>query len=231
MVAIFVALMFLGFVLTDLLLGRIAARRAAAAMPLEPLSSILAPPGGAAASRWELPEGVYVAGGHSGLRPEASGGVTLGADKFLGYAWGNVRSAILPRVGARVKKGDPLFHLALDGGIVTVTAPVDGKVSRLNHRLRERPELVTEQPYGAGWACTVLPDRPGSALSSLLSGPQAVAWLGREFQRFCDFVSGVANYDLALGATSPDGGLPAPGCLAYLDPGASAAFEKQFLRP
>jgi glycine cleavage system H protein len=231
MVAIFVALLFLGFILTDLLVQRIAARRKQEVRPLAGAATPASPqPLSWSAPRWEVPEGVYVANGHSWLRPEADGRITLGADPFLGYALGSARNVVLPRVGAWVKKGDPLFHLALHGGSLTVPSPVEGVVAGVNGRLEERPGLATEEPYSSGWVCSILPDRPRSALSSLPSGSRAAAWLDREFRRFCEFVSGQASHDLALGATSPDGGLAAPGCLSYLDPGAWTAFEAQFLR-
>lgn len=231
MVAIFVALMFLGFVLTDLLVQRIAARRSEGALAVGgAVSPGLARELSWAATRWELPEGVYVAEGHSWLRHEAKGEIALGADEIVGYALGNVSDVILPRVGARVNRGDPLFHLALKGGVVTVVSPVEGKVSAVNHLLNNQPGLVTEQPYGKGWVCSVIPLRPKEALATMLSGSRAAAWLDREFRRFCDFISGQPTFDLALGPTSLDGGLAAPGCLALLGPAARIAFENQFLR-
>lgn len=230
MVAIFVALLFLGFILADLLVQRVAARRNQGVRSREGAATPVSPPLSWSAPRWEVPEGVHVASGHSWLRPDADGGITLGADPFLGYVLGSVRHVVLPRVGAHLKKGDPLFHLALYGGSLTVASPVEGIVVSVNGGLEEQPGLATEQPYDNGWVCSILPDRPWNAFSGIVSGSRAAAWLDREFRRFCEFVSGQASHDLALGVTSPDGGLAAPGCLGYLDPGAWAAFEVQFLR-
>ena len=225
MVAIFMAVMFLGFILIDLALQKVAAHRKVATLALAGTA------GQASwkAPDWKLPEGVYVAGGHSWLQPKVNGEVALGADELLGYALGNASEVILPRVGVRVRKGDPLFHLALDGGVLTVESPVEGKVVSVNERLKELPTLVVEEPYKSGWVCSVLPVGSESSKSSALSGSRAIAWLDREFCRFSDFISGQATYDLALGTTSQDGGLAASGSLAHLDPGVLSAFENQFL--
>ncbi len=231
MVAIFVALMFVGLVLTDLLVQRIEARPGEATLRLAGVA-IPGMPGevSAAATRWDIPEGVCIAGGHSWLRPAVHAGFAVGADELVSYAVGSVTGVIPPRVGVRIKKGDPLFHLAFAGGVISITAPIGGKVIAVNGDLEKRPSLVTEQPYSEGWVCSVLPDRPENPLSGVLAGSRAAMWLEREFRRLSDFISNQATYDLALGATSPDGGLAASGCLAYLDPGVSAEFQAQFLR-
>jgi len=232
MVAIFVALMFIVLILVDLVVQRVEARRGEAALRLggAGVAARTAAWRSGRGERWALPEGVYLAGGHSWLRPQAHGELALGADALVGYALGRVGSVILPRVGAWLKKGDPLFHLALEGGVLTVSAPVSGEVVAVNDRLKERPGLVAEEPYGNGWVCALAPACLEKESRGMLVGSQAAAWLDREFHRYREFLSAQAAHDLALGATSQDGGLPAPGCLAHFDPGVWSAFQQQFLR-
>jgi hypothetical protein len=58
----------------------------------------------------------------------------------------------------------------------------------------------------------------------------AMTWLGKEFDRLREFLSVQMPPELALGATSQDGGEPVPGCLTELKDEAWSAFEAEFLK-
>lgn len=158
MVAIFVVLMFLGFILADLVLQKVEARRAALA---------LVPAGGGIASRrsslrpairdaWPtLPEAVYLSEGHSWLRPRPSGVFRIGPDALVGQALGSVTRVVPPKVGSEVWAGTPLFQMEAGDRVLTVAAPVSGRVVEVNPELQDRPELAVSEPYGAGWKSVV----------------------------------------------------------------------------
>ena len=232
MVALFVALMFIGFVLADMLVRKLEARPAAAlnlavnlAAPYQMASKSLGP-----LDAWPaIPEGVYLAKGHTWLSPQAEGVFLAGADALVSRALGAVSKVILPRVEQEVWTGSPLFQLDLGGRILTVPSPVTGRVVSVNRQLRDRPELVAQAPYGAGWVCELLPTRLEQEKTMLRVGDKARAWLEREMDRLAEFLGALVPADPALGATSLDGGAVVPGALTGFDAEIWRAFEHKFL--
>jgi glycine cleavage system H protein len=225
MVALFVALMFVGLVLTDLAVEKWrvwqkarAARSAASVRAMEPQML------------WQVPEGVHLSGVHTWFRPDPAGGLEIGADALIAYAVGTVRKIVLPKPGDHVTAGQPLFQLEREGRAVTVPFLVTGQVMAVNSRLVDQPELLSSDPYGSGWVCHLNPTRVEGAAPIMRFGEAAVTWLENEFVRFREFIVGQISPDLALGVTSQDGGLPAVGSLSELDAKAWSAFEADFLR-
>ena len=101
MVALFVALMFIGFLLTDLLVQALQRRRAAVSAPAD--------------LPWYVPKGFYLTEGHTWSHPDPSVGVRVGADALVAHVLGAVEKVVLPRVGELVKAGQPLFRLEYHG--------------------------------------------------------------------------------------------------------------------
>jgi glycine cleavage system H protein len=231
MVAIFVALMFVGFVLADLVLQKIEARRAVAVRSVPPVKA--RQPEGMEADgsvAWGIPEGVCLCDNHTWLKREPAGTVSLGMDSFLAYALGNIENVSLPNVGDAVTAGRPVSQLRANGCVLKIPSSLTGKVIAVNTHLREHPELLTSAPFGEGWICKVVPARDGGPSEIARFGQEASMWLKRELERFSEFLSGQLAPDLALGVTSHDGGLPIVGSLAQLDRVVWSAFEVEFLR-
>ena len=79
--------------------------------------------------------------------------------------------------------GDPLAGGEVFGSVEAVKAvsdlymPVSGTVVAFNEDLEANPELVNEDPYGAGWMIKVKLDNPGE-LNSLLSAADYAEMVG-----------------------------------------------------
>jgi len=217
MVALFVALMFLCFVLVDLVVQRLEARRAAVSGP--------------ALLPWTVPGGFHLSEGHTWSHPDSSVGVRVGMDGLLAHALGAVEKVVAPKLGELVRAGQPLFRLEYQGCGLEVPSSITGHVVALNPSLAKRPELAAKDPYGSGWICAVTPTQPDGSSEGMRAGEKAAAWLEQEFHRFREFLSMQVSPDLAVRVTYPDGGLPAVGSLAQLSQGGWKAFEAEFLRP
>lgn len=226
MVAIFVALMFIGFVMIDLIVQKVEARRTAYAAVS--LAIPVVPP-----NRFEhwvtVPEGVYLSDGHAWARPLQEGALRAGVDSLVAGALGSVSRVVLPRRGERVEAGTPLFRLELNGRSISIPCPVSGQVSAVNTNLEKEPDLVARDPYGRGWICSLEQQSSGPMPTASRLGARAALWLAREVARFTEFMTLRLTVDSDLGATSPDGGLPMPGLLAQSDSTVWAAFEQEFL--
>ena len=214
MVALFVVLMFIGFLLTDAIVQRVG-RKAPA--PGEPA--------------WEIPQGFYLFEGHSWSHPDSSLGVRVGVDALVAHALGVVEKVIPPKLGQVVKAGQPLFRLERRGRGLDIPGFVTGRVVALNPRLRKRPDSVAKDPYGCGWICAITPTQSDASPGGLRDGQKAASWLELEFHRFREFLSLQASADLATSVTLADGGLPAVGSLAELPLRGWDAFEAAFLAP
>jgi glycine cleavage system H protein len=217
MVALFVALMFISFVLVDLFVQTLQARRAAVPAPVD-LS-------------WNIPKGFYLSEGHTWFHSDSSVGVRVGVDALVAHALGAVEKVVLPKLGEPVKVGQPLFQLEHQGCDLKISSSITGHVVALNPALGKRPELVAQDPYGSGWICAITPTQPDGGSGGMRSGEKAAAWLEQEFHRFREFLSRQVSPDLALSVTYPDGGLPVVGSLTQLAGGSWCAFEAEFLRP
>jgi glycine cleavage system H protein len=217
MVALFVAIMFLGFVLVDRVVQAVEARRAAASK--------------AGDLPWNVPKGFYISEGHTWFQPDSSGGFRVGADALVAHALGAVEKVVLPELGEQVQAGQPLFQLQYHGRGLKIPSSITGHVAALNPGLGKRPELVAQDPYGSGWICAITPTQPNAGSGGMRSGEKAAAWLEAEFHRFREFLSLQFSPGLALGTTSQDGGLAAVGSLNQLDLDVWIAFEAEFLRP
>jgi len=213
MVALFVALMFVGFLLVDVMVQRVQQRNVPA--HLEP--------------GWTIPSGVYLAEGHSWSRPDSSSGVRLGVDALVAHAVGAVEKVVLPGLGQLVKAGEPLFRLERQGRGFNILSSITGQVVALNNRVVKRPESVSKDPYGSGWICAITPTESDGGFGRMRCGQTAALWLEREFHRFREFLTMQVTPDINLAVTYPDGGLPRVGSLAELPVSGWLAFEAAFL--
>ena len=68
-----------------------------------------------------------------------------------------------------VKAGEPVARYETIKAALEVTAPFDCEIADCNRALEEQPELVNEDPYGAGWVARVKPADPESVKSLLSS--------------------------------------------------------------
>ena len=217
MVALFVASMFIGFVLVDLVVQALQARQAA-------VSTVADLP-------WNVPKGFYLSEGHTWFHPDSSVGLRVGADALVARALGAVEKVVLPKLGEPVKAGQPLFQLQYQGCDLKIPSSITGYVAALNPGLGKRPELVAQDPYGSGWICAITPTQSDGGSGAMRSGEKAAAWLEQEFHRLREFLSLQFSPDPALSVSYPDGGLPAVGSLTHLGSGGWRAFEAEFLRP
>ena len=66
----------------------------------------------------------------------------------------------LPEEGAAVKRGDEVIALESTKAAASVYASVDGTIAAVNDRLSDKPELVNNDCYSAGWMVKIQPSDP-----------------------------------------------------------------------
>jgi len=91
---------------------------------------------------------------HEWVRIEGTS-ATIGITDYAQDALGDVVFVSLPDVGAVVEQGGAVGEVESTKSVSEVYAPVGGTVTSVNEALRDSPEVLNTDPYGAGWICTV----------------------------------------------------------------------------
>jgi glycine cleavage system H protein len=231
MVAVFVALMFVGLVLTDLGVEKWRARRAQQPAEAAPATRHPAMPSGLGLEALcTVPEGLSLGDQHAWFEPDFAEGFRVGADALIAHVVGAMSGIMLPKVGDLISVGQPLFRLENHGRTLAIPAAIEGRVTGVNTCLADHPDLFSSDPYNHGWVCHLTPTHRNGQTVHMRAGKSARHWMEGEFIRLQEFLFGQIAPDVALGATSQDGGTPTFGCLGELDQTAWSNFEAEFLR-
>ena len=75
-----------------------------------------------------------------------------------------------PEVGATLNKGDVFGVVESVKAASDLYMPMGGEIVEINEALEDEPELVNDDPFGAGWMIKFKPSDPGE-WDTLLSGP------------------------------------------------------------
>jgi glycine cleavage system H protein len=103
-----------------------------------------------------VPEDLRYTSDHEWARPEGDR-VRVGITDYAQDALGDIVYVRLPTVGEAAAAGQVLCELESTKSVSDVYAPVDGMVVDVNSELVDAPQRVNEDPYGAGWICTIEP--------------------------------------------------------------------------
>jgi glycine cleavage system H protein len=78
-----------------------------------------------------------------------------GITDFAQSELGDVVFVELPAVGTRVKKGERIGDVESIKTVSNLYAPLSGEIVAVNEALKEKPELLNQDPYGQGWICRI----------------------------------------------------------------------------
>jgi len=99
---------------------------------------------------------------------------TVGVTDYLQKSNGDVAFVEPVTAGKEVKKGDELGEIETIKVTLNLISPVTGKVIEVNQELEAHPELINNDPYGAGWICRIELADPDGAKDGFL---QAEAYM------------------------------------------------------
>jgi len=88
--------------------------------------------------------------------------IRIGITDYAQDALGDVVFVDLPTVGTSVSAGATIGEVESTKSVSEIYAPVAGTVVEVNAALSSSPELVNEDPYGAGWICVIQLDDEGT---------------------------------------------------------------------
>jgi glycine cleavage system H protein len=92
------------------------------------------------------------------LAPQAGAGtVRVGLSDYRQQSSGDAAFVELPAVGQVLRSGDDLASVETVKVDLTVAAPFAAEVIAVNRQLANTPELINQDPYGAGWLVELKP--------------------------------------------------------------------------
>jgi glycine cleavage system H protein len=116
---------------------------------------------------------------HEWVKKLPDGTFEIGITDHAQHALGDLVFVDVPDSGRQVSVGEPCAVVESVKAASDVYSPVAGGITAGNGELRNAPELVNQDPYGAGWLLRLKPADAG-ALAGLMSAADYQAMLQSE---------------------------------------------------
>ncbi len=79
------------------------------------------------------------------------GEAQVGISVFAAEALGTIIYVELPELGEQVRKGEPFAAVESGKANVELSAPISGKVLKVNEKLEDSPDLINQDNVSKGW--------------------------------------------------------------------------------
>lgn len=116
----------------------------------------------------EIREGLYYTTEHEWMKLE-NDKCRIGITDYAQKSLHEVVYVDLPNVGKTLTQGVTFGTVESVKAVSELYSPVSGEVVERNEKLVESPELVNQEPYGAGWIVIVKSSRLPDDLKALLN--------------------------------------------------------------
>ena len=97
---------------------------------------------------------------HEWVRVDGSVG-TIGITSFAANELGDIVFVELPETGTALKQFGSFGVVESVKAVSDLYSPISGEVTEVNDVLRQSPELLNSEPFGAGWIARVILAEPG----------------------------------------------------------------------
>lgn len=114
-----------------------------------------------------LPSDVKYTKDHEWIRVQEDGTALVGVTDFAQNELGDIVYVDIDTVGKDLKADDVFGTVEAVKTVSDLFMPMGGKVEEINPELDNNPELVNQDPYGAGWMVKITPS-PDADLEKLM---------------------------------------------------------------
>jgi len=125
---------------------------------------------------------LYYTTEHTWARIEENGVVKVGVDDFASKTAGEILFVEILGIGEDVQHMKPFGEIETSKWVGELYSPFTGKIVTLNKEVVEKPQLINEDPYGAGWLIEIQPVKINEEIPKLLHRERAVEWLKKEIE-------------------------------------------------
>ena len=126
-----------------------------------------------------IPSDLRYTKSHEWVRAGQDGAVEIGITEHAQSALGDLVFVEVPEVGRAVNAGEASAVVESVKAASDVYSPVSGKVIASNGALATQPELLNQDPYGAGWMFRVQTASPIDE-AALMSAADYANYLAEE---------------------------------------------------
>lgn len=127
----------------------------------------------------KIPNDLRYTKSHEWVRQGLDGSVEVGITDHAQSALGDLVFVEVPDVGRTLRAGDACAVVESVKAASDVYAPLAGSVTANNEALAAKPELLNEDPYGAGWLFRLQTDG-GAAFTALMDAGAYANFLADE---------------------------------------------------
>ena len=221
MVAIFVLTMFLFFLSVDLIVLKMQGKYHPAFEPsyMQFDSSLFGK------SSFFIPSDISFSKGHTWLKKNNNGLISIGIDEFGSMALGQISILNCAAIGKELKRGQMIFEGAYGNRKVKFLSPINGIVKSVNENIFGKK---ISNPYET-WGVQIVSDDFSNNKEMFVTGNEAFNWIKKESIKLKDFI---ANHSLKTdlaGTTMFDGGSLSNDTISLLVDNSVNDFEKEFL--
>lgn len=117
---------------------------------------------------YDVPEGLKYTREHEWLKIEAGDLCRIGITDYAQKTLHEVVYVDLPPQGKSIAFMESLGTVESVKAVSDVYSPVSGEVMERNENLNSAPELVNQDPYGAGWIVVIKPSKLQEELKALI---------------------------------------------------------------
>jgi glycine cleavage system H protein len=97
----------------------------------------------------------YFSESHEWVGKDSNNKYHIGISDFAQSELGDVVYVSLPEAGKTYKKGGKIGEIESVKSVSEIYAPVDLKIISVNSKLNDTPELINQDPHGAGFIAEV----------------------------------------------------------------------------
>ena len=105
-----------------------------------------------------IPANLKYVASHEWLRQEEDGSITVGITHHAQDLLGDIVYVELPEVGENVAVDAEIAVVESVNAASDVYAPIAGEILAVNEALVDAPEIINEDPSGAGWFFKIKPE-------------------------------------------------------------------------
>jgi glycine cleavage system H lipoate-binding protein len=172
----------------------------------------------------EIPKGYAFHPGHTWLHDDGHQNARIGLDAFAANLFGQIDAIDFTELNHWVRQGQRLCTVKYGDRKVELLSPVEGVLTSINENLAAKPGIAVDDPYKAGWLCTIKAPELAINSKNLLQGPLVPAWMQNSVGRAVEVLSQME----AMPALAQDGGLPIKGLLFRVSPEVQQQLTKEF---
>lgn len=117
------------------------------------------------AERLDIPQHLQYSQDHVWV-DDSSEPAVLGITEYAADRMGDIVFVDLPSVDTHIDAGDELLQVESAKAVESVTSPVAGTITYVNHEAEDDAAIVNDDPYGEGWLVKIELDDDAPALLS-----------------------------------------------------------------